>query len=45
MPLSKKGKRIKKAMDTYYGKEKGDKVFYASENKGNIKGVKKHDKK
>jgi len=41
MPLTKKGKKIKKAMEEQYGKEKGKKVFYASENKGRIKGVKK----
>ena len=41
MPLSKKGTKIKKAMVKTYGKEKGKKVFYASENKGRIKGVKK----
>lgn len=41
MPLTKKGKNIKKAMEEQYGKEKGKKVFYASENKGRIKGVKK----
>lgn len=41
MPLNKKGKTIKKAMEKEYGKEKGEKVFYASEKKGKIKGVKK----
>ena len=45
MPLSKKGTKIKKAMETSYGKKKGDKVFYASENKGTIKGVTKGKKK
>lgn len=45
MPLNKKGKKIKKAMQKQYGKKKGDKVFYASENKGAIKGVKKKKKK
>lgn len=39
MPLTKKGKKIKKAMDEEYGKKKGTKVFYASRNKGKIKGV------
>jgi len=39
MPLTKKGVKIRKAMQKYYGKEKGKAVFYASENKGNIKGV------
>lgn len=41
MPLTKKGKKIKKAMQKEYGKRKGDQVFYATENKGKIKGVKK----
>ena len=39
MPLTKKGKKIKRAMTAQYGKKKGAAVFYASENKGNIKGV------
>lgn len=42
MPLNKKGEKIKKAMEKEYGEKKGDKVFYASENKGTIKNVKKH---
>lgn len=41
MPLNTKGKKIKAAMEKEYGKEKGSKVFYASENKGSIKGVKR----
>lgn len=41
MPLNKKGKEIKRAMEKEYGKEKGKAVFYASENKGTIKGVKR----
>jgi hypothetical protein len=44
MPLTKKGVKIRKAMQKYYGKEKGKAVFYASENKGNIKGVTKKAK-
>jgi len=39
MPLTKKGKKIMKAMKSEYGKKKGEEVFYASANKGNIKGV------
>jgi hypothetical protein len=39
MPLTKKGKVIEKAMDKEYGKKKGESVFYASKNKGIIKGV------
>jgi len=41
MPLTKKGKKIKSAMQKEYGKKKGEKVFYATENKGKIKGIKK----
>jgi len=44
MPLNTKGKKILKAMQKEYGKEKGKTVFYASENKGTIKGVKKKGK-
>ena len=43
MPLTTKGKKIKKAMVKEYGK-KGATVFYASENKGTIKGVAKGKK-
>ena len=42
MPLNKKGRKIKAAMKKAYGAKKGERVFYASENKGTIKGVKKH---
>lgn len=45
MPLNTKGKKIKAAMEKQYGKERGDRVFYAAENKGTIKGVKKKGKK
>ena len=41
MPLNTKGKKILKAMKKEYGSERGEKIFYASENKGTIKGVKK----
>jgi hypothetical protein len=34
MPLTKKGKKIKRAMEREYGAKKGDRVFYASENAG-----------
>ena len=44
MPLTKKGEKIKRAMVKQYGKKKGEQVFYASENKGTIKGV-AHKKK
>jgi hypothetical protein len=42
MPLTKKGKKIKKAMTKTYGKKTGEKVFYASKNKKKIKGVEKN---
>jgi hypothetical protein len=45
MPLNAKGKKIKAAMAKQYGKESGARVFYAAENKGTIKGVKKEKKK
>lgn len=45
MPLTSKGKKIKAAMTKQYGAKKGDKVFYASENAGKIKGVHKGGKK
>jgi hypothetical protein len=41
MPLNPKGEKIKAAMQKEYGSEKGKRVFYASENKGTIKGVTK----
>ena len=41
MPLTDKGKKIMKAMKEKYGKKKGEQVFYASRNKGKIKGVEK----
>jgi hypothetical protein len=39
VPLSKKGKKIKKAMRLHYGKEKGERVFWASKQAKRIKGV------
>jgi hypothetical protein len=39
MPLTLKGRKIKKAMVKEYGEKKGEEVFYASENKGSIKGL------
>jgi hypothetical protein len=45
MPLTAKGEKIKEAMMKYYQKKRGfsrkraESIFYASENKGNIKGV------
>ena len=39
MPLTKKGKKIMKSMKKQYGKKRGEQVFYATKNKGKIKGV------
>lgn len=39
MPLTKKGKSILKKMRESYGKEKGERVFYACEKSGKIKGL------
>jgi hypothetical protein len=45
MPLSKKGRKIKRAMVAQYGKRKGASVFYASARAGTIRGVKKRKAK
>ena len=46
MPLTSKGKKIKKAMlKTYKSENKADEVFYASRNAGKITGVDKARKK
>lgn len=45
MPLTKKGKKILSAMKGEYGSEKGKRVFYASQNKGTIKGTHKARKR
>lgn len=39
MPLTKKGSKILANMRREYGKKKGTSVFYASINKGKIKGA------
>lgn len=39
MPLTKKGKKTLRAMRSHYGKKKGTSVFYASINKGKLKGM------
>lgn len=41
MPLNKKGKKILSEMKKEYGNKKGESVFYAMENSGKLKGVKK----
>ncbi len=44
MSLNKKGKKIMEKMKEEYGKKKGESVFYAMENSGKLKGVKKAKK-
>lgn len=39
MPLTSKGRKIKRAMRKTYGEKKGEQVFYASANAGKIAGV------
>jgi hypothetical protein len=39
MPLTDKGKEIMRSMKKEYGPKKGERVFYASKNKGTISGV------
>jgi len=42
MPMTKKGKKIMQAMrKEYKSAKKAESVFYASKNKGTIKGVEK----
>lgn len=45
MPFTPKGKKIMSAMKSEYGGEKGEKVFYASRNKGTISDVDDQRKK
>jgi hypothetical protein len=41
MPLNAKGKKILASMEKKYGKKKGKTVFYAMENSGKLKKIKK----
>jgi hypothetical protein len=45
VPLTDKGRKIKAATEETYGKKKGEQVFYASQNKGTIKGTHRPRKK
>ena len=45
MPVNEKGRKIMKSMKDQYGKKRGEQVFYASKNKGTIKGVEKKKKR
>ena len=39
MPLTAKGKKLKKKFREQYGNKKGDSIFYAMENSGKLKKV------
>ena len=41
MPLNEDAKKMKKRLVEQYGKEKGERVFYAMENQGKVPGKKK----
>ncbi len=41
MPLTSKGKKVLSAMKKEYGSKRGKSVFYASINKGKIRGAEK----
>lgn len=41
MPLTKKGEKVKKALQKEYGAKKGTSILYAMENKGTAKGLTK----
>jgi hypothetical protein len=45
MPLTSKGKKIKAIVEKTYGRKKGEKIFYAMENKGKTKGLTRKGKK
>lgn len=44
MPLTRSGSKVKAAMAREYGSDKGERVFYASINKGNPGSSKWHRK-
>lgn len=43
MPLTEKGRKILAAMKQQYGDEKGERVFYASQNAGTITDAERKD--
>jgi hypothetical protein len=45
MPLTKKGLKIRQALEKHYGKKKGESVLYAMENAGKVKGIAKKKRK
>ena len=45
MPLTRSGEKVLSSMQSQYGREKGERVFYASINKGKPGSAKWHGKK
>jgi hypothetical protein len=45
MPLTKKGKKIKRSLVAQYGKKKGTSILYAGKNKGTFTGIDKGRRK
>ena len=45
MPLTTKGKKIKKALSKEYGAKEGESIFYAMRNAGKITGVERKRRK
>lgn len=43
MPLTEAGRKVLKNMRRQYGKKKGERVFYASINKGRLKAMEKRN--
>lgn len=43
MPLTRRGRKLKRKLEAEYGKDKGERVFYAMENKQ--RGLRRRDKK
>jgi hypothetical protein len=41
MPLTRRGKKMKKSMEKEYGKKRGDRIFYATENKRKGRGIRR----
>jgi hypothetical protein len=45
MPLTPKGKKIKRALTARYGKKRGTSILYAGKNKGTFTGIDRGKKK
>jgi len=43
MPLNAKGKKVLERLQSEYGSDKGKRVFYAMENSGKLKNIRKED--